>query len=169
MIKVDRKSINRACANLILSCDKSGATIHDNPATQLAPGTTFPAWWILNVGQSFEHEIGRRGLFSCDIELVYIYSRTQLDTRKNDIYYAMADRILEVVEFAIFDDYECYYDENGVFHETPATHSWPVHTSNLSWSVEQDGLHIKFTLKLRCAVDVARNALQSFTLDTEVE
>lgn len=96
--------IDQACVRLIRLVDNSGATIHNNPVTQLANGNRFPAWFILTRNQNFEDEIGAMGIFSEEKEIYYYISKDQIDPRIFDKYRAMQFKLMEFGEYLSLDD-----------------------------------------------------------------
>lgn len=151
MIKVDTVTIDRACANLIRSVAGEDANIYNNPITQMDTVKKFPAWWIIHTSNSMTREPAGLVWFNHEIELVYIHSHLQNNPRLFDIYNDMAKRLLERCKTIVFDDAGGETDEDGVWHERPATETAAVHTFEPNYSIEREAMRFRFSLKLRAS------------------
>lgn len=149
MIEVNNITIDRACATLIKSVAGDDANIYNNPITQMDAVKRFPAWWIVHSSNSFTREPAGLVWINHEIELVYVYSNLQTNPRLFDIYNDMATRLLENCRTLTFDNAGGETDEEGVWHERPATETAAVHTFEPNYSIEREAMRFRFSLKLR--------------------
>lgn len=143
--------IDRACVGLIQSVDNTGATIHNNPATQLANGVKFPVWWIVTRSQKLEEEVGKFCIFEEEKELYYYLSKEQTDPRIYDKYRDMQFKILEGDDF---------------LHTAEGDN---IRMYDKSYEVSSACFRFSFRVKFRVRRDVLRNFMQSANINIEVK
>lgn len=119
--------------------------------TSPTANTAFPCFFVFPMNPTFSDVIDDRSIRDIPLDIVFVQQRNIPDA--NDQLYSIAETIEETIDLLPYTD-----GEDTV----------PLHTYDRSWSIEDQELHYKITLRQRVSLPRSETLMQTME-DANVE